>query len=93
MVPTEHNRVTRKEALMLQIIIFMLVLALAYVIKAGSIMLSHEELAADSTAFSWVHASADEEGATPIWATEETEKAPEPAPARVPVAGFRRVNA
>lgn len=76
---------------MLQIIIFLLVLALAYVIKAGAVMLTHEELAQDFESFSWVRADAHEEGATPIWATEETE-ASEVAQ-RVPVAGFRRVNA
>ena len=56
---------------MLQIIIFMLVLALAYVIKAGAIMLTHEELAADSTAFAWVHAEEGEGGTPNAWVYDE----------------------
>lgn len=63
---------------MLQIIIFMLVLALAYVIKAGSIMLTHEELAADSAAFAWVHAEEGDNGSNTAWVYDEAEAKAEP---------------
>lgn len=75
---------------MLQIIIFMLVLALAYVIKAGAVMLTSEELSENSTAFSWVRADAHEEGATPIWATDEAAEVEVSASPRATVRPMRR---
>ena len=84
--------VGQKETYMLQIAAVILALVVIYAIKAFAITKTHEELSANSTAFSWVRADADEEGAVPIWATGDVDEA-EAAPSRVPVAGFRRVRA
>ena len=67
---------------MLQIITFLLVLALIYVIKAVVIMQSHEELAEDAAAFSWVHAENGENGPTTAWVYDE-EEATAPSDSRV----------
>ena len=67
---------------MLQIITFLLVLALIYVIKAVAVMLSHEELAEDAAAFSWVHAEEAGNGPTTAWVYDE-EEATAPSDSRV----------
>ena len=67
---------------MLQIITFLLVLALVYVIKAVAVMLSHEELAEDAAAFSWVHAENGENGSPTAWVYDE-EEATAPSDSRV----------
>lgn len=76
---------------MLQIITFLLVLALIYVIKAGAIMLSHEELAADSAEFAWVHAEEDG-GMKTAWVYDEEEATAESEP-RVASRPMRRLVA
>ena len=58
---------------MLQIIALLLVLALIYVIKAGAVVLSHEELAANSEAFAWVHAKEGDDDASASLVFEEGE--------------------
>lgn len=77
---------------MLQIITFLLVLALIYVIKAGAIMLSHEELAADSAEFAWVHAEEDGSGSTKAWVFDE-EEATAASDSRVASRPMRRLAA
>ena len=77
---------------MLQIITFLLILALIYVIKAGAIMLSHEELAADSAEFAWVHAEEDDKGPTTAWVYDEEEATAASNP-RVASHPMRRVTA
>ncbi len=77
---------------MLQIITFLLVLALIYVIKAGAVMLSHEELAADSAEFVWLHATEDEGGMKTAWVYDEEEATAESEP-RVASRPMRRLVA
>lgn len=67
---------------MLQIITFLLVLALIYVIKAGAVMLSHEELSENAATFAWVHAEEAGNGPTTAWVYDE-EEATAPSDSRV----------
>ena len=78
---------------MLQIITFVLVLALIYVIKAGAVMLSHEKLAANSAAFAWVHAEEGDEDPSSKLVFEENEAAATTPDARVASRPMRRLAA
>ena len=78
---------------MLLIITLLLALALIYVIKAGAVMLAHEDLAQKSASFSWVRGDSYDESETPIWATGEPDPAAEAEQRRVAAPGLRRVNA
>ena len=67
---------------MLQIITFLLVLALIYAIKAVAVMLSHEELSENAATFAWVHAEEAGNGSPTAWVYDE-EEATAPSESRV----------
>ncbi len=78
---------------MLQLIAFVLVLALIYVVKVAAVMLSHEELAADSAAFAWVHAKEGDDDASATLVFEEKEATASTPDARVASRPMRRLAA
>ena len=56
---------------MVQLVVFVLVLALVYAIKAVVIARTHDELVQDATSFSWAAARPQDEVTAASWAIEE----------------------
>ena len=79
---------------MVQLVVFLLVLALVYALKAVAIARSHEELVADDAAFSWMNPTEYEKTLARAQAIrqEELAKAAAPASATATVSVSRRVQ-
>ena len=56
---------------MVQLVAFIVVLALVYAIKAVAIARTHDELAQDSASFSWAAARPEDVATAASWAEEE----------------------
>ena len=74
---------------MLEIIGFVAIVALVYSVKAVAVMKTHDELAVDSTSFSWASVRPEDVALAESWTVEE----PAAAPQRVPVGALRHVGA
>ena len=56
---------------MLQLVVFMVVLAVVYALKAWAVMRGHDELAAQDAAFSWMSLRPQDEETAAAWAADE----------------------
>ena len=56
---------------MVQVMVFVVVLATVFALKAVAIMRTHDELAQDSAQFSWVTIRPQDEATAASWAEEE----------------------
>ena len=56
---------------MIQIVLFVLAIALVYATKAAAILLKHDEIAAQSASFSWMGMRQQDEQTAASWAIEE----------------------
>ena len=76
---------------MVQLVVFIIVLAVVYAVKAFAIAKTHDDLAVNSASFSWASARPQDEATAASWAVEE-----EPSQRRAAVSApsmLRRVGA
>lgn len=77
---------------MMQLVVFLLVLALIFALKAAAIARSHEELVADDAAFSWMSPAEYEKTLAHAQAIRQEEPAKTAAPATATVNVSRRAQ-
>lgn len=56
---------------MVQLVVFLVVLAIVYAVKAVVVAKTHDELAANSASFSWAAARPQDETTAASWVVEE----------------------
>jgi len=56
---------------MVQLVVFLIVLAIVYAVKAVVVAKTHDELAVNSASFSWAAARPQDEATAASWAVEE----------------------
>lgn len=76
---------------MVQFVVFTLVLAIVYALKAAAVWRGHEALAEKSASFSWASMRPQDEARAIAWATEEAAPVSEPR-ASLGTAPVRRVS-
>lgn len=75
---------------MIQLIVFLIVLAVVFALKTVAVLKTQDDIIANSEAFSWMHAREQDAETAAQWATEEdTELAVQP---RVSMGTMRRVG-
>ena len=73
----------------MEIVVFAVVLAAVFALKALAIVRGHEKIVADSASFSWTSARPEDAEKAANWADEQPIELPE---ARVALGGMRRVG-
>ena len=56
---------------MIQLVLFVLVIALIYVAKTATILSKHDEISEQSASFSWMSIHPEDEATAASWAAEE----------------------
>ena len=67
----ERQPPTRRETQMMQLVVFIAVLAVVFALKAVAIVKTHDDLAVNSASFSWAAARPQDEAKAEAWAEQE----------------------